>query len=106
MVEIEGFTKNIPLERRYIWITVDVKDLGLCWPKRQIYKLNEPFKTKFIENGPNKNFVVSPYAVNWKFHNDILKWFEEARLTHTEAGFPIMPESFKLDEVKLGLEGR
>ena len=40
VVEIEGYTKNIPLERRYIWTTVDVKSVGLCWLKRQIYNLN------------------------------------------------------------------
>jgi len=40
VVEIEGYTKNIPLERRYIWTTVDVKSVGLCWSKRQIYNLN------------------------------------------------------------------
>ncbi|MBC8433845.1 MAG: hypothetical protein H8D96_18190 [Desulfobacterales bacterium] len=40
VVEIEGYTKNIPLERRYIWTTVDVKSVGLRWLKRQIYNLN------------------------------------------------------------------
>lgn len=37
IVELEGFTKNIPPEHQYIWIAIDVPDLGLCWPKRQIY---------------------------------------------------------------------
>ena len=34
VIEIEGYTKNILPERRYIWISVDVETLKLCWPKR------------------------------------------------------------------------
>ena len=30
---IEDYTKNIPIDRLYIWLTVNVKYLGLCWPK-------------------------------------------------------------------------
>jgi len=59
VIEIEGYTKNIPPERRYIWISVDVVKLKLCWPKRQVYKLNEPFKAKILEGGPKGIFTVS-----------------------------------------------
>ncbi len=44
IVELSGYTKNIPPERRYVWATVDIESLGLCWPKGQTHKSNEPFK--------------------------------------------------------------
>ena len=36
LFELEGYTRNIPPERRFIWITVDVPKVGLCWPHRQV----------------------------------------------------------------------
>ena len=59
VIEIEGYTKNILPERRYIWVSVDVEKLKLCWPKRQVYKPNEPFKVKILESGPKGNFTIS-----------------------------------------------
>ena len=59
IIEIEGCTKNIPPERRYVWISVDVEELKLCWPKRQVYKPNEPFTAKIYEGGPKGNFTIS-----------------------------------------------
>jgi len=105
VVEIEGYTKNIPPERRYIWTTVDVKSVGLCWPQRQIYSPNEPFEIKIYEGGPNKEFVVCLYSVDQSYHNDILKWFEDVRRTGSKEGFSMMPEGFRLDDVTLTLEG-
>lgn len=104
VVEIEGYTKNIPLERRYIWITVDVKGVALCWPKRQIFNPNEKFKIKIYEGGPNKEFVVSLYAVNQSYHNEILKWFEDVKRTGSKEGFSMMPEGFGLDSRTLTLQ--
>ncbi|MEW6672627.1 MAG: hypothetical protein AB1427_13050 [Thermodesulfobacteriota bacterium] len=103
LVEIEGFTRNIPSARRYIWIIVDVKALGLCWPKRQVYKANEPFKTIIHEKGPNKTFVVSLYAVDRATHDEILKWFEIVRKTESEAGMPMLPDDFRLSALTLTL---
>lgn len=103
VIAVNGFTKNIPLERRHIWLTVDVKKVGLCWPKMQIYKPNEPFAIKIYEGGPNKEFVVCLYAVDQRYHNDILKWVEDVKHTGIREGFPIIPESFKLDDVRLTL---
>ena len=103
VIEIEGFTKNIPPERRYVWITVDVEKLKLCWPKRQVYKHNEPFKAKFYEGGPKGNFKVSIYAVDRGMHEDILKWDEERKITKSREGIPQIPARFKLDSIKLEL---
>jgi len=100
-VEIEGYTKNIPLERKFIWLAVDVKDLGLCWPKRQIYNPNKPFKTMIYENGPYKNFTVSLYAVDRDFHDAILKWQDVVRVSGVEEGFPMLPDECRLDSVNL-----
>jgi len=103
VVEIEGYTKNIPLERRYVWVAVDVKSVSLCWPKQQIYKPNEPFEIKIYEGGPNKEFVVCLYAVDQSYHNDILKWFEDVKRTGSAEGFSMLPASFKLNSVTLSL---
>ena len=106
VIEIEGFTKNVPPERRYIWITVDVEKLKLCWPKRQVYKFNEPFKAKFYEGGPKGNLTISIYAVDRGMHEDILKWNEERKITKTREGITKIPEWFKLDSSTFELKER
>jgi hypothetical protein len=102
--QIEGYTKFLPVERKYIWITVDVPSIGLCWPHRQIYKANDRFTAKIHEKGPNAEFIVSVYAVNRDYHNEIREWFEFAMKTGSDEGFPIMPENLKLDSVTLKLK--
>lgn len=104
VVAIEGYTKNLPPDRKYIWVTVDVPDLGLCWPKRPINRCNCPFKTKFFERGPNQKFTVSLYAVDRNHHDEILKWFEDCRITKCAAGFPMLPADYRLDTMKLKLK--
>ena len=103
--EITGYTKNIPPSRKYIWIVVDAEAIGLCWPKRPIHNLNGLFKTKIHEAGPNKNFVVSLYAVDRGYHEEILKWFDKNRFTDSEPGFPMFPKSYRLDSITLKLSG-
>ncbi len=49
LVELEGYTKNIPSEHRFVWVVVDVPNVGLCWPHRRIYRVNTPFKAKMPE---------------------------------------------------------
>ena len=71
--------------------------------KRQIYKANEPFKTMIHESGPNENFVVSLYADDRTCHDEILKWFEEVRITGSETGMPLLPVDYRLDLVTLTL---
>ena len=105
LVEIEGYTQNIPPDRRFIWVTVDVPGIGLCWPKRPIYRLNGPFKTKFLEQGPNREFIVGLYAVDHSYNTEILKWFEECRITKSAAGFPLLPPDYRLDAIVLKLKG-
>ena len=100
-VEIEGYTKNIPPEQRYIWITVDAKDSGLCWPRQQIHQLNQPFKTKIRERGPTNNIVVSLYAVDQSYNTKILRWLEESKRFNNPAGLSILPGHFELDSVTL-----
>ena len=88
-----------------VYRVFNANDIGLCWPKRQIYKPNEPFKAKIHERGPNKNYVVSLYAVDQAYHQDILKWFDFGTKTGSNEGFPIIPESFKLDSISFILKG-
>ena len=104
VVEIEGYTKNIPHDIRNIWLVVEVESLGLCWPKRPIYRPNSPFKTTIQEKGPNKEYTVSLYAVNQICQAEILTWFEIAQNSHTEPGLEMLTGCFKLDSVKLILQ--
>ncbi|MFH1992329.1 MAG: hypothetical protein ABIK98_07965 [Pseudomonadota bacterium] len=100
-IAIEGYTKNIPPEQSYIWITIDVKDLGQCWPKQQIHQPNQAFKTKIHETGPNKNIVVSLYAVDQNYDTKILKWLEEESRSNNAAGLSLLPGHYKLDSITL-----
>ena len=104
VIEIEGYTTNIPPDRRYIWVSVDVEKLKLCWPKRQVYKPNEPFNAKFYEGGPKGNFKVSLYAVDRGMYEDILKWDEERKITKSREGIILIPARFKLDSITFELK--
>ena len=35
---IQGDTKNIPIERSYIWLTIDVKAIALAGPKSRLWR--------------------------------------------------------------------
>ena len=76
LFELEGYTRNIPIERRFVCVAVDVPQVGLCWPHRQIYRPDEPFRVKINEQGPNRTFIVSLYAVPADLHREIREWFE------------------------------
>lgn len=103
IVEIEGYTKNLPADRRFIWVAADVSDIGLCWPKKSIDKPNGPFEIEFLEESPNPKFTVSLYAVDHSHHIEILKWLEKASINKSAAGFPLLPEDYRLDTVWLNL---
>ena len=98
---IEGYTKNIPAERPYIWLTVNVKDLGLCWPKRPWIKANSSFNTSIYEGGRRKEFTVCMYAVGEGYHETFKRWIKDGKF----GGIPIIPERYMLDEVTYRLEG-
>ena len=83
---------------------MDVEKLKFCWSKRQVYKPNEPFKTKFYEGGPKGNFKVSLYAVDRGMHEDIFKWDEEREITKSREGIPQIPKRFMLDSIALELK--
>ncbi len=76
---IDAYTRNIPIERPYIWLTVNVKDLGLCWPKKPWIKANSGFNTTIYKGGHRKEFAVC---------------------------LPVILRHYKLDEVTYWLEGR
>lgn len=98
---IEGYTKNIPNERPYIWLTVNVKDIGLCWPKKPWIKANSGFNTTIYEGGRKKEFTVCMYAVGEGYHETFRRWVKDEKF----GGIPIIPERYKLDEVVYRLEG-
>ena len=104
MVDISGYTKNITEDRKYLWLVVDVEDMRLCWPKRPIQNVNGLFNIKIYEGGPNKNFVVSLYALSREYNEDIKKWFEVNRVAGREAGLDLLPADYRLDSVTLTLE--
>ena len=104
IVDISGFAKNIPPESRYLWITIDEENFGICWPKQPAYKSNGRYKTIIYKRGPNKSFVVSLYAVDETCNEEILKWFEEVGIAMDHSGFKMLPKRFKLDSVSLTLQ--
>lgn len=104
IVEIEGYTKRIPPDRRYVWVVVELPDRGLCWPKRPIYKPNGTSKTTILEKGPNKKFTVSLYAVDKACNDEILHWLDVSRKSGRESGLNIVPKEFRLDSVNLKLQ--
>ena len=103
IVELEGFTKNIPIDSK-LWIVVDVPSLDLCWPKRSIHKLNDKYKTTIRESGPNKEFIVSLYAVPAIIDDEIRDWFKLEVGSGNHAGFPMIPPDYRLDSITLNLK--
>ncbi|MBI9083507.1 MAG: hypothetical protein JEZ11_07910 [Desulfobacterales bacterium] len=77
--------------------------MKLCWPKRQIFKVTDRFTAKIDERGPNQDFIVSLYAVNRDYHQQIKEWFDFGNRTGSKEGMPLLPEDLKLDSVKLKL---
>ena len=104
LFEFEGYTRNIPLERRFVLVAVDVPEIKLCWPHRQIYRPDEPFRVKINEQGPNRTFTVSLYAVPADLHREIREWFEFGQKTGSREGFPLLPEKLRLCRIGLCLK--
>ena len=98
---LTGYTKNIPDERSHIWLTVNVKELGLCWPKGPHITANSGFTISVHEEGPKKEFTVSLYAVGEGYHKTFKQWIEDEKF----GGIPIIPARYMLDEVVYRLEG-
>lgn len=96
LFEVTGYTRNLPPERRYVWLVVEVPHLGLCWPKRHITTVNAPFSRKIHEQGPGKAVTLALYAVDRALHQDILAWIEDCRRTRSETGFPQLPAGCRL----------
>ncbi len=97
LISISGYTKNLPLDRPYVILAVDVKNIGLCWPKKLIIQPNTQFQTQFYESGPAGTCRVSLYAVNRDMYEKINQWFDEQRLS----GMPLFPNRYRLDSVDL-----
>ncbi len=100
-IKISGYTKNLPPDRPYVMIAVDVEKLSLCWPKKPFIKANTRFQTTFLEEGPAGTYVVSLYAVNRDHYEKINQWFEEQRLS----GIPLLPDRYRLDSISLKIKG-
>jgi len=46
-IKVSGYTKNLPPDRPYVTLAVDVKDIGLCWPKKPFIHPNTQFQATF-----------------------------------------------------------
>jgi len=101
--ELEGYTKNLPADRQYVYLAVDVPKLSLCWPKCRIYSVNDAFKKKIHERGPSSDYTVSLYAVPRNIHKDIEEWIKNCQQTKTETGFKMISDRFRLDSIDLKL---
>jgi len=100
-VTISGYTKNLPLDRPYVIIAVDVEKLRLSWPKRPFIKPDTRFQTTINEEGPAGTCVVSLYAVNRDHYEKINQWFKEQQFS----GIPLLPGRYRLDSISLKIKG-
>ena len=100
-VRVSGYTKNLPSGSDYVWLVVDKPGIGLCWPKKPQIGPNCSFATVIDENGPKESYLLSLYAVNKSMNDAFSQWFDEARF----GGLPMLPESRRLDTVRLWLGG-
>jgi len=48
--------------------------------------------------------VVSLYAVDESYNDEILKWFEGVRIAKDHSGLSMLPKRFKLDSITLTLQ--
>lgn len=101
---VKGYTENISPKTPYIWLTVDVSHIGLCWPKLTNIEANKKFRTEVVEKGPNRSIMLSLYAVDQKTHDEILEWFDENKRLEHNAGLTMIPKKFRLDSVLLEVE--
>ena len=98
-VRVQGKTENIE-PGQYVWLVVDKPALELCWPKDTGIKPNCSFITTINENGPEEPYVLSLYTVNQTIHNQLADWTDQK----LSGGFPMLPQSRKLDSVTLMLD--
>lgn len=99
-IKITGFTENLPPDRPYVLIAVDVQKFNLSWPKKPFIQPNIKFQTSFYEGGPSEKCSVSLYAVNNDMYKKINLWFKEERL----GGMPLLPDRFRIDSITLKLQ--
>lgn len=100
-VTISGYTENVPFDTPFIWVMVDVPSIGRSWPKKPLIRPNGMFQTVFLEGGPNIDFTVSLYAVGYGLNKTIEDWFAAGTL----GGMPMLPQQYKLDSLRLTLNG-
>jgi hypothetical protein len=105
VIEIAGVTKNIPVERKYLWVAVDIPGRKLCWPKRPIHNRNQGFYTKFMEKGLSDIITVSLYAVDSAHNAEIEEWFDQIRAAGREPGMELLPDEFRLDVMEFNRKG-
>ena len=98
---VEGDTINFPAERRYLWIVVDVPELGLCWPKRPVHYPNQAFGMKFYENNRDNNGKVSIYALSRAYDQKIREWMNFVLNSGAADGLSMLPEEYRVDSIKL-----
>ena len=98
VVRVVGETKNIE-PGQYVWIVVDKPEIGLCWPKVPI-DANTKFSTTILEEGPKGPFSLSLYVLTEHFHKQWTEWKNQEIF----GGLPMLPESRRLDLIRLVLK--
>ncbi|MCB2147610.1 MAG: hypothetical protein KQI81_14130 [Deltaproteobacteria bacterium] len=100
-VTISGYTANLPVDTPFVWLIVDVPSIGRCWPKRPMIQPNGTFQATIFEGGPNLGYTVSLYAVGYGLNKIIEQWLAAG----TFGGLPMVPQQYRLDSVRLSLNG-
>lgn len=101
VVTITGYTENVPFDTPFVWLIVDVPSIGRCWPKKPLIQPNGTFQATIFEGGPNMDYTVSLYAVGYGLNKTIEQWFAAG----TFGGLPMIPSQYRLDSVRLTLNG-
>lgn len=94
IIEVTGYTKDIPIDYQYIWLVVDKPQIGLCWPKGHKIPPNTHFRTSIYEGGPTGKFILSLYALNQSRHDEIMRWIDDNKF----GGIPMLPQHHLLDK--------
>lgn len=92
-IAIQGETLNLPLERPYVLLAVDVPELQLCWPKGPWIEPNTAFQTTIFEGGNRPEVTISLYAVGPTIRQMVDTWRQQGRF----GGLPAIPDQYRLD---------
>ncbi len=95
-VTLTGNTAHVPVDTPVVWLIA-----GRCRPQKPIIQPNGTFQATVFEGGPNMDYTVSLYAVGFGHNKTIERWLDAGSF----GGLPVIPQQYRLDSVRLVLDG-